>query len=430
MITNVQTVPVNIQNVAVPFDIMKPILIESSDSITSLHTFILVNKNFKEFVENPTFLHSLLIKLKGDNFSDVVFSKDPRKFLVLDRDITQAFKTIISKKSSFINEKIMEKQKMVSSIALKNLELRVFTILLESDNHPRYFRFSETQIEKLKNINFNEDKEWDKCIKNMANPIAEYDFPFQINLRSSKDVSYFKMIESAFLNPNEKMQTLIKDHEITDVFFGEPFHLLINAYKGHKLGPTKLQEAVLEPEEHNRALNFQTINELTNNINYIIQDGNFGFRFDGGIRNRTLERLKKPESGQKDCIDEHYTANHFKFLFGVFFPEIWPNNLNELGKEEYNNSLNYWLMKTFPRSIKITEDQNNNKAGIEFDNSLNKVILNMLKNPYSGLKTFIEEHCEVNILLLCKELLFREIWHDEPLDPAPDLMIEFNNLRL
>src|ERR1700733_366736 len=90
----------HIGDLFVPFDLTNTILSLSIDSLRALKTLKLVSKDFKNIVENTNFMHPLLIKFQGNRFSDLVYAEDPRKFLVLNRDITKIFLNIVLQKST------------------------------------------------------------------------------------------------------------------------------------------------------------------------------------------------------------------------------------------------------------------------------------------------------------------------------------------
>jgi hypothetical protein len=405
---------------SLPRDTMIPILIESTDSLTTLKVYQQVSTGFKAVLDDVNFLKSLLVKFKGLSFSDKIYQNTPRKFLLLDRDITIAFQTIVGKKKD-INGRAKGILKVTSSIALLNLNLGVFAIT--NGLEITHFRMTKTQLKVLEKVDVMDQKAWQECIKNMAASITEHSFPLQIDyigchsyyrktypLFLKPKESFYKKIESSILNPNEKMHNLIKDYEITDVFIPIPCHLVIHAHKGEGLNLSLLQEAIMEPEEYKFSSCQQLVFELIKEaVKVNVVDGRRVNKWSALKKQKALAMLKTCNFQQISTLEQSI-SDDLKYMLGIIFPEIWPKIQKVSRKLTHNDVNNMKLIHSFTASIDI-ECNDEGEYEVDGDDDLQELMLEKLKDPTSGLKEFIEKSCPEGILSLFKKVIFPEIWN-------------------
>jgi hypothetical protein len=398
--------PISITNL--PRDLMIPILLESTDTLATLKVYQQVSKEFKAALDDPGFLHTLLVKFKGPSFSDKIYQSSPRKFLLLDRDITIAFRMKVAMKKDF-NEFNKEILKTTASVALKNLNL--FTIA--NGSNITYFRLAKTEVKNLSKVDIAKQKQWQECIINIATRMTEHKFSVQIIIKGH--VFFGQKIESGFLNPNEKMQKLIKDYEVTDVFFADPESFVIQAHKGNELNPSILEEAVFEPEQYKFSSTCQLLSEFLREVSLTVVDGHIVAKLNDVRQQEIITKLKELNLEQKESLERSFDSEYNQFLLGKFFPGIWPHNLKDLGEDKCKEQINRLIITGFSKSIQLVIDEDErSKAELSFDPIMRGFLLNKLKEPSIGLKECFEKCCGAEILALCQNIIFPEIWDKAP----------------
>ena len=121
------------------------------------------------------------LRFKGDQYSDPIYSHDPRKIFNLDGLITRAFKSIFADNSANYDDNVKQWED-ITTIALKNLDMGLFYLTRENLNI-RDFICSNELIKQLQELDFTYRDKWQKSINTIANSIATAVFPVQLEMR-------------------------------------------------------------------------------------------------------------------------------------------------------------------------------------------------------------------------------------------------------
>ncbi len=396
-------------NIHFPKEVAHRILLAAADSTEALKIYSQVSKNFKLAADDEGFLYSLLIKFKGNGFSDI---PAPKKFLILDQMMMAAYQSQIGKKGSGFEHTIL---KTTSVLTLKDLNLRL--VAITNQTTITYFRISTFQLENLKNADITKQDEWQDCVERIVRDIIEHKFPAeaQINL-SDGLIDLFKQIEACFLAPNDKMQQLINDFEITDMFFPCANQLIVHAHKVKGLSPHMLQSAVSDPG-HAQTLDVSCL--LRNWIDatdLMVMNNALTVKLEVTQYQMLRNKLNDLNSKQLEALALMFLP-HEKYLVNLAFPTLWPNFLKSLEKEELNQLLNCLLVKSFVNSIKIEEREEQEKtADLKCDTQMWQYLLQRFANPALGLKQCFEQSCKGEMLNLLQNVIFSEVWQGTSFD--------------
>lgn len=402
-----------------PREVESIIFLEATDSLATLKVYQQVSKGFKAAVDSPGFLHSLLAKFKGPSFSDSIYKCAPKKFLLIDRDMTIAFQTAVSKKEDCCAAMQKQDLKNTASVALKNLSTGMFSI---SGKPNYYFRIPKTLLEGLEKVDVMDQKAWQECIMSMVTCITTSNFPNQTQIIFADENPFLKLIESTFQSPNEKMQKLINEFEIQDIFFASSCDLIIHA---HKIGLhiDHFQEAVLEPDHYKFLSTAQQLDSLIKQMRIIVRDGQLGYQVEMSKHHELCEKLNTFKLEDLKVIEENFSLED-QYLMGLIFPNFWPNIHKKFGETESVEITNRLLIRSFIKSIKMVDSEGQGNAQeLYIDSSLRNFILNKLQDESTGLKKFIENNCKGYMLELFQNIIFREIWNDAPYDPTKPFSI-------
>lgn len=300
--------PIFISNISFPQCMMHTVLLEATTKLSDISTWCLVCRAFKQIADNCTYLHSLLIKLKGEEFSHLIYAKSPKNFLALDKDLTQIFEKLIIKK-----EKCCSRVKKISYIALKNLELNIFVLRIGSEII--YYQFpNEQEVKQLNEIDCVDRPKWETCLNVLAEHIASYKFPIQIKLYFPDNFYYLSEIKAAYANPDPKMSVLINTFKITNLFICDEQFLIINTHRGNQAKRRKLQDVILGPESKKVLLCKYDLQFYVNNNEWVFSLGN-----DSEIRESFISTLIKESQGK---VEFSSTLPYASFL-GLLISEIW-----------------------------------------------------------------------------------------------------------
>ena len=141
--------------------------------------------------------------------------------------------------------------------------------------------------------------------------------------------------------------------------------------------------------------------------------------------NRIISSYRTPNKAMQLLIKEYRIIDIFKVKIGHCVitanraVDLEPDTLNAviLEKDEFDKMMLQKYMFTlaaFMKTIKFYKVGEKEKGKVVCDNTLRKVILNILNSPTPKLKEYIEENAVKDSLFnVCKELIFRQVWHGQ-----------------
>lgn len=144
-----------------------------------------------------------------------------------------------------------------------------------------------------------------------------------------------------------------------------------------------------------------------------------------------LQDLEKkfcnPDEGMKALITQYGVEQMFfenestLLICASKGNELKPEVLEKavLEPEQYERWLNFQLIKSFEDSISIVcSDDRPGEIGIKCNLEIRHKIFQRLLEPSKGMKELMQDKLSKQLLKLCKDIFFREIWHTEPEDTS------------
>jgi hypothetical protein len=436
-----------ISNVYVPDDIMKAIILRTTDGISHLGQYRTVCKDFKRITEDKEFLQRLLVQMKGEHFADAVYSSDPQKFLAFDSEIIRFLKNLIQN-AGVSDSRLTD----ISLIALKNLKLGTIYLHHNCICHGKGFRVfncSRAQIENLKHANFEKCNEWQACLSNIADSIVKFDQATETQAMYPYISGSFcpEKAKAAIDNPDEKIKNMIVYFGISDTSLVQSdipenlFKFVKKVYRikenfpisklvinsAYRISFIAMTAAFCTRQEFVLFLRNNLYREIVRNLALAkSENGAMRFHLKPDLRHSLLYLFKDNEVRLTELINQEnfnssdnssnelYCNVLLKVMMGLLFPDILQNLLNQQSNAFKMFFINSWMLKIYA-SI---------KEGVNFAHiaPIHNIMVERFKDPISGLKAYIEHNMRkvepVEIVSLPWKEWFPEVWPKEPQDQA------------
>lgn len=388
---------ISISKYSIPTEIMTLVLLEASDDFPSSLVYRRVCKGFKIVADSPLLLHSLLIKVKGGQYEDLLYRVNPKNFFVLEKDLVRSIQK---------NAKLGS----ISSIALKSLSFGSFLL---SNGH--YFRLSSPQNTILRNVSCMNQNNWNACIEAITGELANWDSKNQVIYTAKGELRLiYQKIEHAYHNPNTIMEGLIQKHAIKNMYFVESDVFIIHT-ENKWFNPALLQEAFLEPEEFKKKTRLTEFTGLLHSLIPVVHPQNpnqiaFSLNCTSSKHQEFVNQLADKANPLKAELEKIYTHDYYRFLLGYLFPRIWPNNFEELGAEKRRNAGLYWAIHYFRESLGEIISTETGSSVTKYNPILYKYLYISFQNPELRLKELIDHLSKTSPKFDILKAIFAQFW--------------------